>query len=146
MEYAVNEGMDWRAATQEWLEKELQCVVFNPNRESVRFFSKHYPSCNFRSLKHTDLSQYQTIVSKLVDLDCKEIADRSDFVVCYWDESAMKGAGTKGELTMAKYFGKPVYLVTSIHHYDIPGWVLGCTTEILPSFEALKAFLLKQGS
>ena len=36
----------------------------------------------------------------------------SDCVICLWDEGAARGAGTKGELTIARYFGKPVYLVT----------------------------------
>ena len=53
----------------------------------------------------------------------------------------MRGAGTKGELTMARYFGKPVYMVTAIPLQDIPGWVLGCTDRIFPSFEALQQFL-----
>ena len=53
----------------------------------------------------------------------------------------MRGAGTKGELTMAKYFGKPVYLVTSIPYHDIPGWVLGCTTQLFSSFDELNVFL-----
>jgi hypothetical protein len=141
MEYAVNEGKDWRNAMQQWLEHEMGCEVFNPNEESARFFRTHYPFDNFRSLKREDLPLYQTIASRLVDLDCKEIAERSDFLICYWDESAMKGAGTKGELTMAKYFHKPVYLVTSIPNHEIPGWVLGCATEIFSSFEELMTFL-----
>ena len=77
-----------------------------------------------------------------MDHDCREIAERSDVVICYWDESAMRGAGTKGELTMARFFGKPVYMVTTLPHTEIPGWVLGCTTEFFPSFDQLKTFLL----
>jgi hypothetical protein len=62
-------------------------------------------------------------------------------VICLWDEGAARGAGTKGELTMARFFGKPVYMVTAFPFADIPGWVLGCTTGIFPDFETLKRYL-----
>ncbi len=141
MEYAADEGKDWRAALHQWLEAELKCEVFNPNRESEKFFKAHYPTVRFRELKLTDLAQYKQIAEGLVELDCREIAERTDFVICYWDESAMRGAGTKGELTMAKFFGKPVYMVTALPHHQIPGWVLGCTTRLFGSFDELKTYL-----
>ncbi len=92
-------------------------------------------------LKKNNPALYKAIASGLVDLDCAEIAGRTDLLICYWDDSAMRGAGTKGELTMAKFFKKPVYMVTAIPREDIPGWVLGCTTELFASFEALKEYL-----
>lgn len=141
MEYSVDEGRDWRATLEEWLTKELHCEVFNPNHESNRFFETHHPGIDFRKLKETNIQKYKEVASKFVDIDCKEIAKRSDYVICYWDESAMRGAGTKGELTMARYFGKPVYIVTSMPHQGIPGWVLGCAAHILSSFDELKVFL-----
>jgi hypothetical protein len=143
MEYASNEGRDWRSTLQEWLEQELCCSVFNPNLESARFFSAHYPAVNFRRLKSENPSLYKTIASGLVDLDCAEIAERTDLLICYWDESAMRGAGTKGELTMAKFFKRPVYMVTEIPREEIPGWVLGCTTELFGTFEELKKHLIE---
>ena len=142
MEYATNEGRDWRSTLQEWLEKNLEAVVFNPNQESQKFFDRNYPNLDFRALKRKDPLQFQSVVAQVVDLDCREIARRSEYLICYWDEGAMRGAGTKGELTMARYFGKPVYMVTTIPLPEIPGWVLGCTDRIFPSFEALQRFLL----
>jgi hypothetical protein len=141
MEYATNEGRDWRSALQQWLEQTLKCTVFNPNSESDRFLRRELPNGDFRLLKSNNLPRYTTIVSQLVDLDSDEIAHRSDFVICYWDASASRGAGTKGELTIAKYFDKPVYMVTSIPPDEIPGWVLGCTTKVFSSFDELKTFL-----
>lgn len=141
MEYAENEGRDWRQSLEQWLRKELGCTIFNPNSESESFFSKHFPDIDIRSLKETNVVQYATIVARLVEIDCKEIAERSDLVICYWDDSAQRGAGTKGELTIAKHFGKPVYMVTSVPHKEIPGWVLGCTSFIFESFDELKKFL-----
>ncbi len=143
MEYASDEGRDWRCRLQEWLEREMGCTVFNPNLESERFMQTHLPGIDFRKLKQTDLVRFQQIVARLIDLDCAEIAERSDYVLCYWDESAMRGAGTKGELTMARFFKRPVYVVSSIARGDIPGWILGCSTEVFDSFENLKQFLLE---
>jgi hypothetical protein len=142
MEYAVGEGVQWRKEMQDWLENRITHTVFNPNIESDKFFNARYPNVDFRELKVRDIAKYQEIVRHLVEIDCAEIAERSDYVICYWDDGAAKGAGTKGELTMAKYFNKPVYLVTSYPLQDIPGWVLGCATKTFANFETLKDFLL----
>jgi len=141
MEYASNEGRDWRSMMQAWLEEELHATVFNPNIESAKVFSTRHAGVDFRALKTADPARYRTIAAELVDLDCREIADHSDVVICYWDASAMRGAGTKGELTMARYCRKPVYMVTTMPASVIPGWVLGCVTRTFEGFEELKAFL-----
>ncbi len=144
MEYADGEGVVWRKEVQHWIEHNLGHQVFNPNVESERMFKSELPNVDFRKLKFEDISRYQEIVRKLVDLDCKEIARHSDYVVCYWDDGAARGAGTKGELTMAKFFSKPVYLVTSFPLQEIPGWVLGCVTKVFGSFKELGDFLEQQ--
>lgn len=141
MEYADDEGRDWRQSLQAWIETEFGWTVFNPNRESDLFFTTRYPSIDVRALKAVDVMQYKRIVEQLVEIDCREIAQRSDIVICYWDESAIRGAGTKGEITVAKHFGKPVYMVTASPLQEIPGWVLACTTRIFTSFDHLKTFL-----
>ncbi len=141
MEYAQGEGAEWRTEIEQWLGKNLQHSAFNPNIESNKFFSTKYPSVDIRKLKSQDLKFFREIITQVVEIDCKEIAERSDYVICYWDEGAAKGAGTKGELTMAKFFGKPVYLVTSFPLQELPGWVLGCMTKSFRSFDELKNFL-----
>ena len=142
MEYAANEGRDWRSMMQQWLEGELHCTVFNPNTESQRFFEAHAPGIDFRAMKTREPERFQELVAHVVDIDSHEIADHSDYVICLWDEGAARGAGTKGELTMARFFGKPVYMVTAIPFAEIPGWVLGCTTKLFPDFPSLKQYLL----
>lgn len=142
MEYAHEEGFQWRKEIESWLESTLGHKAFNPNIESSKFFKQNYPDINFREIKHNNISLYQTIVQQLVDIDIKEIANHTDYVICFWDESAAKGAGTKGEITIARYFNKPVYLVSSFPLSSIPGWVIGCSTQIFKSFDELKSFLL----
>jgi hypothetical protein len=146
MEYAKNEGMDWRIAIEQWVTSELGHSVFNPNTESERYLKKMLPKASLRKLKFSDIDKFQSIVGGIVKIDSEEIAKRSDYVICYWDRSAQRGAGTKGELTVARLFGKPVYLVTRIQRTNIPGWILGCTSEIFSSFAELKVFLRKQYS
>jgi hypothetical protein len=143
MEYAANEGVDWRNEIHEWIRKTLGHAVFNPNHESERYLARKLPAGNLRELKFRDVETFTKIVRGIVQLDSKEVAERSDYVLCYWDKSAQLGAGTKGELTLARFFGKPVYMVTSMKMEEIPGWVLGCVTHIFSSFSELKLFLFK---
>jgi hypothetical protein len=44
-------------------------------------------------------------------------------------------------MTIAKLVGKPVYLVSRTNSTNIPGWVLGCATNVFSSFADLKVFL-----
>src|SRR5512142_2951812 len=94
MEYADGEGAGWRGELQQWLEAELRHEVFNPNVESRRYFAERHPATDVRKLKEVDVEGYAAIIRHLVDLDCTEIARRSDYVIRYWDESAARGAGT----------------------------------------------------
>lgn len=143
MEYAQYEGADWRSEIEEWIRSTLRHTVFNPNKESAKFLRKHVKG-DFRRLKTDDTDRFSKIVARIVDLDSKEIATRSDYVVCYWDRSAQRGAGTKGEVTIARLYGKPVYMVTEVRPENIPGWILGCTTKRFGTFLELKEFLKGQ--
>jgi hypothetical protein len=144
MEYAAGEGRDWRNEMQVWLERELGCTVFNPNRESEQFLRERIPGVDFRRLKGDDPEQFQQLVAVIVDRDSAEIAERADAVICLWDDGAHRGAGTTGELTIARRYRKPVYMVTQIAREDIPGWILGCVSRVYDSFEMLKAYLLER--
>jgi hypothetical protein len=141
MEHARDFGAGWRKELQRWLETELGQKVFNPAEVSREYLRRHYPGMNQNRMKRTDMKKFKRLVSALMRLDCREIATRSDYVICFWDRSAQQGAGTKGELTMAKYFGKPVYMVTKMDPVDIPGWVLACTTMMFKNFDDVKMFL-----
>ena len=145
MEYARSEGEDWRRKTEAWLKKELSHLSFNPNTASVRFLAKKgYSNSAFRALKSRNLLEYQRIVSQIVKRDTAEIVQNASYVICNWDRSAERGAGTKGEVTIAKLARKPVYVVTRIRPENIPGWILGCTTQLFSSFDDLKLFLKRK--
>lgn len=143
MEYVTDEGRSWREEMEEWLTSALGWESFNPNRNSDELLARRTPDVPFRALKSADPARYQKIVEEIVAVDSHEVAEGSDCVICLWDEGAARGAGTKGELTIARYFNKPVYLVTTMRYEELPGWVLGCTTKRFTSFEELKRFLLE---
>lgn len=144
MEFAENYGADWRIELSAWLKDKLNHSSFNPVKASEEFLASRYPGIDFRDTKLNDLSKHREIAKEIVALDCKEIILKSDYVVCFYDESAQRGAGTKGELTVAALFSKPVYLVAGMELQKIPSWVLGCSNEIFRTFESLEAFLLKK--
>lgn len=146
MEFAENYGADWRTEMSNWLSNKLDHAAFNPVEASDKFLSEKYPNTDFRLTKSNDLSLHREIAKEIVKLDCQEIILRSNYVICYYDESAQRGAGTKGELTIATIFGKPVYFVIGMDLEKIPSWVLGCADEIFNDFTALKNFLLKKFS
>lgn len=143
MEYAKGGGVNWRREMELWINANLRHAVFNPNRESEQFLARMLPGVQFRELKQRDLEKYTSLVRDLIDKDCHEIAERSDYVICYWDASAQRGAGTTGEVTMSRFAGKPVYLVTELDLQEIPGWILGCATNVFSSFDQLREFLLR---
>lgn len=144
MEYAENYGADWRKEMESWLRKELGHKCFNPVRASEQFLKTEHPGVDFRKAKSDDFAKHRRISSEIVRLDSNEIILHSDYVICYYDESAQRGAGTKGELTVAALFEKPVYFVRGMETADIPSWVIGCATEWFDDFDGLKLFLRKK--
>ena len=61
-------------------------------------------------------------------------------MICLWDESVFKGAGTHAEVTLAYDCKKPVYLINKIGVSDLSGWIMACSSEIFPDFDELKSF------
>ena len=63
---------------------------------------------------------------------------KSDYLIVKWDESVFKGGGTHGEVTMAYWLGKPVFLVNMLPIDDISSWIFSCSEHIFNNFEDLK--------
>jgi hypothetical protein len=90
------------------------------------------------------LPRFQATVRKIIAWDLDWIEHKSDYVICYWDEAAARGAGTQGELTFAHRLGIPVYLVLGMSQSQVSGWILGCATEVFTDFDGLKQFLMSK--
>ncbi len=141
MEHARDGGRAWRADLRIWLREELGHTTFDPVPESDRILTRLGVRHKFHLLKRTDPERYASIVRTLVRRDLRILSQHCDYVICYWDRAAARGAGTQGEVTLARFLNKPVYVVAGMAAHRIPGWITGCATQVVPSFPALKKLL-----
>ncbi len=138
IEYSVDFGKSWRAEITPFL-RGLSHQVYDPAADEKKNLSDDEVR-HFRSWKTSDLPRFQQTVRKIIAWDLERI-EGSDYLVCYWDAAAARGAGTQGELTVAHHAGIPVFLVAGMPAGEISGWILGCASEIFEDFEHLRAFL-----
>jgi hypothetical protein len=143
IEYSPDGGKLWRREITQFLQTELDHEIYDPTVEEEAILSPD-ESSNFRSYKTSDMVRFQTIVRKLINHDLMMLQNHIDYVICYWDEFAFRGAGTHGEITLAYLNGIPIYLVTVIPVREVPGWILGCSTYIFHDLESLKNYLVSK--
>jgi hypothetical protein len=141
IEYADKFGRGWRDDLESWLIDQLHHEVFNPTKESITFFEKNFPGFKRSNLKQESENKIRLIIGQLIHFECNEIIKNCNYVICYWDESCHKGAGTQGELTLAKFHNIPIFIVTLKNLTDLPAWIIGCSTRIFNDFDNLKSFL-----
>jgi len=137
IENARNDGADWRNDITQWLGKELNHQVFNPVNETKNII-KEFSKVNFRSMKTTNPEQYKKIIRKIIQVDLDAVVKGSDYLIVNWDKSVFKGGGTHGEITMAYWFNKPIYMVNALPIEDVSSWIFSCTEYICSNFEDLK--------
>jgi nucleoside 2-deoxyribosyltransferase len=139
IEYAPDHGRAWRAAVTPFLES-LGHVVYDPARDEKKNLSDEERQ-HFRKWKSTDLPRFQQTLRKIIAYDLDHIEQKTDFILCYWDQYAQRGAGTQAELTVAHRLGIPVYLIADMPIVEVSGWILGCSTRVFADFEELKGFM-----
>jgi hypothetical protein len=139
IEYSPDNGKSWRAQVTPFV-RDLGHDVYDPALDEKKNLDEHEVRV-FRQWKATDLPRFQTTVRKIIAWDLDWIEQKSDYVICYFDEAAARGAGTQGELTVAHRMGLPVYVVLGMPVEKISGWILGCATEVFFDFEQLRLFL-----
>jgi hypothetical protein len=139
IEYSPDYGKSWRAQITPFV-RDLGHDVYDPALDEKKNLDENEVKV-FRQWKTTDLPRFQTTVRKIIAWDLDWIEQKSDYVICYFDEAAARGAGTQGELTLAHRMCVPVYVVLGMPLEKISGWILGCATEIFFDFEQLKSFL-----
>lgn len=142
IEYSPDYGKSWRADITPFL-RELGNDVYDPALDEQKNLQPHEVR-GFRQWKTTDLPRFQQTIRKIITWDLDWIEHKSDYVICYWDDAAARGAGTQGELTYAHRLGMPVYLVLGMPLEKVSGWILGCASEVFTDFEQLKSFLTVQ--
>ena len=139
IEYSPDYGKSWRAEITPFV-RELGHDVYDPALDEQKNLDADEVKA-FRQWKTTDLPRFQATIRKIIAWDLDWIERKSDYVICFWDEAAGRGAGTQGELTLAHRMGVPVYVVLGMPLERVSGWILGCASEVFSDFEQLKVFL-----
>lgn len=96
--------------------------------------------------KHTP--EFRDAVREIINADLRAVV-QSQALCAYWTPGASKGAGVKGELTVAAWHNIPVILIVPDEYYEIvPGWTWGCVTDytncIPDAIAALRNIVLKE--
>ena len=137
IENAENEGASWRQDMTLWLKDNLNHKVFNPVLETKNIIGHLNPSI-FRSMKKTDPVEYKNIIREIIKLDLEALINDSDYLIVKWDKSVLKGGGTHGEVTMAYWIKKPIFIVNSLPIDDMSSWIFSCADFIFNDFKSLK--------
>lgn len=140
IEHAPAWGTGWRDEMEDFLRTRLGHTAYNPAREIPRLLTAEEWS-RFREWKETDFPRFQEIMRRIIRHDLDELVNRSDYVICCWDQFCAKGGGTHGELTMAFWSGIPVFLVTELPVAGISSWITGCCHRLFHDFPALRCHL-----
>ena len=137
IENAENDGASWRQDMTLWLKNNLNHEVFNPVLETKNIIGHLNPSI-FRSMKKTDPIEYKNIIREIIKLDLEALINDSDYLIVKWDKSVLKGGGTHGEVTMAYWIKKPIFIVNSLPIDDMSSWIFSCSDFIFNDFKSLK--------
>ena len=142
IENAENDGASWRQDMTLWLKNNLNHKVFNPVIETEKIIG-HLDASNFRTMKKTDPIKYKKIIRKIIKLDLEAVINNSDYLIVKWDKSVLKGGGTHGEITMAYWIKKPIFIVNSLPIDDMSSWIFSCSDFIFNDFKSLKKKLMQ---
>jgi len=137
IENAENDGASWRQDMTLWLKDNLNHNVFNPVIETKNIIGHLNPSI-FRSMKKTDPIEYKNIIREIIKLDLEAVINDSDYLIVKWDKSVLKGGGTHGEVTMAYWIKKPIFIVNNLPIDDMSSWIFSCSDFIFNDFKSLK--------
>ena len=74
-------------------------------------------------MKVTEPLEYKKIIRKIIKLDLNAVVYKSDYLIVKWDKSVLKGGGTHGEVTIAYWMKKPIYIVNSLPIKDMSSWI-----------------------
>ena len=140
MEYANNYGADCRKDITQWSDESLEHSVIDPVIESKKLIAENNAK-DFRNWKETDPDKFIEFICLAIKKDLDGVVDRSNYIICLWDKSVFKDGGTHGEVTLAHYSRKQIYLVNQLPITDLSGWIMSWATEIVNDFESIKIIL-----
>jgi hypothetical protein len=141
MERAPDRGRAWRERLMPVLD-ELGHACFNPCEEELLVASSEERAL-FREWKASGHDDFLPLMRRIIDHDLAALQG-ADYVICYWDEHAQGSGGTPAEVTLARLWGKPVYLVRAIDRSEVSSWVQGCASRAFDSLEDLFVYLRQE--
>ena len=142
MENAKNEGSAWRNEITIWLREKLNHSVIDPVIDTARLVERS-ESQDYRNWKTSDPNKFRKFVRQAIDNDLNSVVNKSDYLICLWNQEVLAGGGTHGEVTMAYYYNKPVYLINQLNDIELSGWIMSCATEISTDFSSMQKRLLE---
>lgn len=140
IEFADGGGKLWRQKLAPFLRDQLGHRVYDPAQDEKKNLTDE-EAAHFREWKQKDLERFRRVVRKIIHFDLDLIENKADYVICFWGDANGQSGGTPAELTVAYRKGIPVYLVTSVPHEHISGWMLACSDQVFNSIDDLKGFL-----
>ena len=143
IENAENDGANWRESITPWLKDEIKHDVFNPVLATRKIIS-NLTNTQFREMKDTSPKKYKNLIRQIIDIDIKAVVEETDYLIVNWNKSVFRGGGTHGEITLAYYLKKPIYLVNHVPLDDLSSWISSCATEVFDSFDDMKIHLLSK--
>ena len=143
IENAENDGANWRESITPWLKDEIKHDVFNPVLATRKIIS-NLTNTQFREMKDTNPKKYKNLIRQIIDIDIKAVVGETDYLIVNWNKSVFRGGGTHGEITLAYYIKKPIYLVNHVPLDDLSSWISSCATEVFDSFDDMKIHLLSK--
>jgi hypothetical protein len=82
-----------------------------------------------------DVEAIRYLVKKHLITQDLDMVKKSNFITAWIPEDKnYEICGSYGEITLAYFLGKPVYIVTDRNPTDIPHWAIGCSTQIFISW------------
>lgn len=146
IEKAPDSGVEWRKNATPVLKK-LGLNVFDPCVETdgklaQKLGWKKFTTEAWRDLKENNYQLFCDVGKWIVNEDLDAIV-ASDILIVFFDKYVTQGAGTYGEITLAKWLNKKIYLflASDFPREEVPLWVTGCVTRIFNNFEDLVTYL-----
>lgn len=136
MEHAPDHGKKWRKEITSLLKERLGHEVVNPNEEMNQILSEE-ERLHLKDWKENDEEKFKTVMNRIIERDLIQLTEKSDYVICKWDEYAAKGGGTHGEITVAYHNKIPVFLFSEMPRNRISSWILGCSEKFFFDVESL---------
>ena len=143
MEYAQNEGANWRIMMKDWLKVHLFHEVIDPVIESNKLVV-NYDAEDYRDWEKTNPGKFKEFFRLLIQQDLRAVIGQSDYLIVLWDKDVLKGGVTHGDVTMGYGVDKPIFLVNTLPEEDLSAWISSCAAETFAYFDELKTVLLKR--